>query len=81
MNGLIDAWFFSSIAGERGAKATEVEHALLDLYGSSAIETHCFENVVDAYHAAKATLTPSDCLLVFGSFFIVGDILRLLEST
>ncbi len=67
---LVDTWFLASIHNERGASAAQID-ALLPSNASS----QCFEKVEAAYDVAMAQLTINDCLVVFGSFHIVGDII------
>ncbi|RBP50975.1 bifunctional tetrahydrofolate synthase/dihydrofolate synthase [Arenicella xantha] len=78
---LVDEWYLSSIEGERGSPAQAIDALLQELEDEGQTGTRCFNNAEAAYKAAVATLTADDCLVVFGSFYIVGDILQLLEST
>jgi len=71
MQGVADAWFLSSINNERGASASELEAHLTNRQA-----VRCFDNVVDAYSSALSAVKKCDCLVVFGSFYIVGDIIR-----
>jgi len=75
MYDLVDEWFLASIHQERGASARDIQ-SLLPKQQSS----HCFENIEDAFQAALAQLGQDDCLVVFGSFHIVGDIIKHLEN-
>ena len=69
----VDCWHTASIDNERGASSLEVAKQLENL---NALEVNCYDSARLAYEAAKATLTEHDCLVVFGSFHIVGDILN-----
>ncbi len=73
----IDHWFVADIHNERGATAREIETIIAHI--SSAPVTK-FERVERAFTEARSTLTERDCLVVFGSFHIVGDILALLAE-
>jgi len=68
----IDEWYVATIHNERGATAAEISTEIL-LNSTSKVAQ--YDRVEDAYDAAKATLTTDDCLVVFGSFHTVGDIL------
>lgn len=78
---LIDEWYFANINNPRGADATYLQHQLNVDEASQAIDSeeltkvHCFDQVEHAYDAARAKLSENDCLVVFGSFYIAGDIL------
>ncbi len=69
---LIDGWFTASIHNERGALAAEIAAVVSSL---SDVQIHQYDCVKTAYSVAFDSLTTDDCLVVFGSFHIVGDIL------
>jgi len=69
----IDHWHVATIHNQRGACAVEIS-AIIDSFSESPIEQ--YDRVQDAYDSALRTLTADDCLVVFGSFHIVGDILE-----
>lgn len=74
---LVDEWNFASIAGERGASAKHVEGELLKAAARmKSSDTKRFDNVVAAFDSVFAELKSGDLLVVFGSFYIAGDILR-----
>jgi dihydrofolate synthase/folylpolyglutamate synthase len=60
----------------RGASATQIA-ALLGGRGVRALET--FDTAAAAYDAALAAAAPDDRVVVFGSFYTVGDILARLS--
>ncbi len=68
----VDEWHTATIHHERGASAFEISLLIKSLSESTVTQ---YDRVEDAYDAARATLTSDDCLVVFGSFHIVGDIL------
>lgn len=68
----IDEWHISTIHHDRGATAAEIGAVINSISDSKVCE---YERVEDAYDEALAALTSDDCLVVFGSFHIVGDIL------
>ncbi len=68
----VDAWHLASIENDRGATSDEIaEHVRF----VSNKQKNNYSRVELAYDAAISTLTADDCLVVFGSFHIVGDIL------
>jgi dihydrofolate synthase/folylpolyglutamate synthase len=69
----IDDWHVATIHNDRGSRASEMSSVISSLCGSTVVE---YDRVQDAYDAALSTLTADDCLVVFGSFHIVGDILE-----
>jgi len=68
----VDQWYVATIHNERGASANDLATSVSEL-GARDVEQ--YDHVQDAYNAALVTLTTDDCLVVFGSFHIVGDIL------
>lgn len=71
MKGIVDSWYLATIHHERGSSAEE-----LQTYLSDQQQTACFDHVEMAYEAAKKVVKKCDCLVVFGSFHIVGDIIK-----
>ncbi len=68
----VDTWHLAGIANDRGANSDEIaEH----VRAVSIKPQFNYQKVELAYDAAVKTLTADDCLVVFGSFHIVGDIL------
>ncbi len=81
----VDFWHFASIDSPRGSSAASLTSILKLLAsenhadsGQNCIAEH--RSATQAFLSAKQTLTADDCLLVFGSFFIAGDILSLLHD-
>ncbi|GHA00748.1 bifunctional folylpolyglutamate synthase/dihydrofolate synthase [Arenicella chitinivorans] len=77
---LVDVWHLGSINNPRGASSQQLAATLAQL-GADTASLHAYESPLVAFEAAKATLTVDDLLVVFGSFFVAGDILRVLESS
>ena len=69
----IDQWYVTTIHNQRGACAAEISAIIASLSESTIKQ---YDRVQDAYDSAFRTLTADDCLVVFGSFHIVGDILE-----
>ena len=74
----IDQWHLATINSERGATAQQLQEILQQELFLAPDKTHCYENVTQAYINARQSTSEHDVLVVFGSFFIAGDILALL---
>jgi dihydrofolate synthase/folylpolyglutamate synthase len=87
MGGIVDSWYVTRTGQERGMPLPElfdrvsgVLEDITDLAGRDR-ELLTVENPGDAVEQAMARLTEQDCLVVFGSFYIVGDIIpRFLQT-
>ncbi len=78
----IDDWNFATIHDARGSKASEMLTVVQELDPNLDANTvGLFDDVVKGFDAVSAKLTEDDCLLVFGSFFIAGDIIGHLSQT
>jgi len=77
---LVDEWHLATIDSERGASAQELQNILQNEVFLEPRNTYCYKTVVDAFTRAKNTLSEHDVLVVFGSFFIAGDILKILRN-
>lgn len=76
MKDLVDRWYVTSLAAsERGATAEEIERALAQAGVARPVAK--FADARAAYAAARKDAAPADRLVVFGSFYMVGDILAL----
>ncbi len=76
MRDIVDAWYVTALGStERGATAEEVAQALA-MAGIDKPVTK-FTDARTAYAAARAAATRVDRIVVFGSFYMVGDILSL----
>jgi len=74
---LVDEWNFVTIHSSRGSRADDIESILDNL--SSNLVSFCHQQAQDAYNQVTDKLKCEDVLLVFGSFFIVSDIMQLLK--
>lgn len=70
---VVDEWYVAGLATERGASAEEVVQALAA--GGVGAPARSFPQVGAAYDAARAAAGEADRVVVFGSFYTVGDIL------
>lgn len=75
---LIEDWHLATIDNERGSSAEDLQAILQKEVFLEPRNTHCYENVNEAFICAKNTLSEHDVLVVFGSFLIAGDILQAL---
>ncbi|MGY3865006.1 bifunctional tetrahydrofolate synthase/dihydrofolate synthase [Aeromonas bivalvium] len=71
LDGLIDHWYLASLTGPRGATAA----LLADALGQDGAAQ--YDAVSEAYRQALADASPSDMVIVFGSFYTVADILAI----
>lgn len=74
---VVDEWSFVSIPNPRGATSAELAsiYHSLDPY-SDRSSAMVMSTANEAFSSAKSTLNKDDCLVVFGSFFVAGDILE-----
>ncbi|MFY9511776.1 MAG: bifunctional tetrahydrofolate synthase/dihydrofolate synthase [Rubrivivax sp.] len=71
MRPLVEHWHLCDLPSARAAKASE----LAVIVGAGA-DTHCHASPADALRAAAAAADPADRIVVFGSFFTVGGVLK-----
>lgn len=69
----IDGWYVATLGGARGTTASHVANLLSEAGIRAPVAQ--FASVADAYKAARAQAAPTDRVVVFGSFYTVGDIL------
>jgi dihydrofolate synthase/folylpolyglutamate synthase len=78
---IVNAWYLASIDSERGTTAAEIAEFVDDLDCAVQFpDVLQYQNAWAAFSAAEASLTENDCLVVFGSFFISGDIIAHLQK-
>jgi len=70
----VDSWHLGSLAVSRAASANELAEKLDDF----CKEFICFDNVTQAFNIALQKATTRDLVLVFGSFYTVAEVRRLL---
>ena len=75
---LVDVWHLATLTGERGRTSAELGQKLLALWPQANCNE--YDSPVSAWEGAKAYLRGTDRLIIFGSFYTVGDILASLES-
>ena len=70
----VDEWLVAALPGSRGADAQRIEQALASIAVSVPISR--FQSAADAYECAIRLAGQNDKILVFGSFFTVGAVVR-----
>jgi len=80
LDGLVSDWHFATIDNERGATADYLQSQLSSVSDITAKVIVKYECVVKAYEEVLKVLTDDDILIVFGSFFVAGDILKVIAK-
>ena len=70
----VDTWYLGTLQAPRAATASEIAEKLNEF----SKELICFDNVTQAFNIASENATTGDLVLVFGSFFTVAEVRRLL---
>ena len=78
LDGEIDHWYLATLTGERGQTAENLKNQLIGLGCTSPVAIG--DTPVSAYLAAMADAGVHDRLVIFGSFYTVGDIIGHLEN-
>jgi dihydrofolate synthase/folylpolyglutamate synthase len=71
---LIDHWYLGGLSVPRGASANELVKSL----SLNKDTTNCFDNITQAFKLANENSASGDLILVFGSFYTVAEVRRLL---
>ncbi|HVO06695.1 MAG TPA: bifunctional tetrahydrofolate synthase/dihydrofolate synthase [Burkholderiaceae bacterium] len=74
LRSLIDRWFVTDLPIARAAAAAEVAREVAAAMPQARVSTHATPG--DALRAALAAADPADRILVFGSFYTVGGVLK-----
>jgi dihydrofolate synthase/folylpolyglutamate synthase len=74
MDGRVDGWHLTDLAGNRGRSAVELAEALRSAGIVTPIHTHA--GVVAALQSALTSAQANDLILVFGSFLVVGEVMH-----
>ncbi|MCW8906777.1 MAG: bifunctional tetrahydrofolate synthase/dihydrofolate synthase [Sedimenticola sp.] len=72
----VDEWYLFPLRASRAASVERLQASLL-AEGVEAGQVHCHDDAEGAYQAALQASTAEDRVVVFGSFYSVGDLLRL----
>ncbi len=70
----VDEWLVAALPGARGADAERIEQSLASIGVSAPVSR--FDSPADAYQSAIRSAGQNDKILVFGSFFTVGAVVR-----
>lgn len=73
----IDDWFIAEIKNERAASIETISNTIQKTNPSAHIEA--FVNIQEAYQFASKEVTRNDRIIVFGSFFTVADIMKIIS--
>jgi dihydrofolate synthase/folylpolyglutamate synthase len=73
---LVDGWYFCDLATPRAASAAELAALLGPAPTGRSVELHTFATPGAALAAAAAAADPADRIVVFGSFYTVGGVLK-----
>lgn len=78
MQPLVDAWHFTDLPSARAATARELhgQFAELPSRAGATASVACHADPMSALRAALASADPADRIVVFGSFFTVGGVLK-----
>jgi dihydrofolate synthase/folylpolyglutamate synthase len=74
INYKIDEWFIAPLDSPRAATVDDIRAAIQS--SNAGVSINKLDSIQNAYLSAKNSITKNDCVVVFGSFFVVGDILR-----
>jgi len=72
LDGLVDEWHIAEINDKRAASIHQLQEALA--FSSNMIVIH--ENLAKAYECLQKNLLPDDLIVIFGSFFTVGEVMK-----
>lgn len=81
---IVDVWHCASLDVPRGAQANQIVAQLNTISATSLTSTPKkvldFETVEQAYNAALNDAEKGDCVIIFGSFFTIAEVLSLNDS-
>ena len=73
---LVDAWHLCDLATPRAASAVEIAPQIPAAAAGRRVEVFCHASPAEALAAAAAAADPADRIVVFGSFYTVGGVLK-----
>jgi dihydrofolate synthase/folylpolyglutamate synthase len=76
MNPLVDKWYFTDLPTPRAARAADLMQAWQEKITRKDATAATFSDPERAFQAAIKAADPTDRIVVFGSFFTVGGILK-----
>ncbi len=79
IGGQIDHWYLTPLEGARAASAEELMDGLREGGVAASQFTH-YPSLTEAWQVVRASATPADRVVVFGSFLTVAEVLALLNN-
>ncbi|MDO8457677.1 MAG: bifunctional tetrahydrofolate synthase/dihydrofolate synthase [Burkholderiaceae bacterium] len=76
MSPLVDKWYFTDLPTPRAATAAQLLSTWQGVEKRQDTTGNCFADPMQALQAAIAAAAPTDRIVVFGSFFTVGGVLK-----
>lgn len=76
MAALVDRWLVCDLPSPRAAKAAQLRELLLAVGAASTAQVECHADPLAAWQAALDGADPADRIVVFGSFYTVGGVLK-----
>lgn len=73
---LIDRWYFTDLPTPRAAAGTNLQTRWQANEPRKDVIANAYSNPLDALHAAVEAADPADRIVVFGSFYTVGGVLK-----
>ena len=73
---LVDRWYFCDLPTARASSAQELQKQWQQTNSRKNVTSSVFKDPKEAFEAAVAAADPADRIVVFGSFFTVGGVLK-----
>jgi dihydrofolate synthase/folylpolyglutamate synthase len=73
---LVDRWYFADLPTQRAASAASLQALWQSATARKDVASSTHADPMAALRAAVAAADPADRILVFGSFFTVGGVLK-----
>jgi dihydrofolate synthase / folylpolyglutamate synthase len=78
LRGRVDAWYVATLDNSRGARASELAEAIESAAAGGTVQQ--FDSPQAAYLRARSDAGQDDRILVFGSFYTVGDVMQAIAA-
>ena len=75
---IVDQWYIGEISAPRAASAEFIYQQLENNVSTDTKLLNCFDNITQAFKMARQNINEKDLIVVFGSFYTVAEIRRLL---
>ena len=73
---LVDRWYFCDLPTARASSAQELQKQWQQTNSRKNVTSSVFKDPKEAFEAAVAAADPADRIVVFGSFYTVGGVLK-----